>query len=145
MIYGQNPQKESRPVQTDADGKLLVGGTAAVASGAGSTVTATISNGQTLSAAVDLGNQRLGRIGCPASVDGNTTLSFMTSHDGVTYRALFDAYGTEYTVTIAANRSVVPDLTMFASARYLKVRFGKSTAAGTAATADRAFDLSTLA
>lgn len=118
---------------------------AQVVSGAGTTVQASIAIGQTLSGFIDLGNSRLGRIGCPASVDGNTILSFETSHDGVSSRPLFDQYGTEYTVTIAANRSVVPDLTMFAAARYIKVRFGKSTAAGTVATAARTFDLSTLA
>lgn len=116
-----------------------------VKSGAGTVVQGTIVNGQTLSGSIDLGNARLGRIGCPASVDGNTKLSFQTSHDGVSFRNLFDAFGSEYTVVIAADRSVVPDLTMFAGARYLKVRFGTSAVPGTGATANRTFDISTLA
>lgn len=116
-----------------------------VKSGAASSVQAAIATGQTLSGFIDLGNQRLGRIGCPANVDANTKLSFETSHDGVTSRPLFDEFGTEYSIVIGASRSVVPDLTKFAAARWIKIRYGLSTAAGTVAAATRTFDLSLLA
>lgn len=116
-----------------------------VKSGPGTTVSVVIANGATLSPSVDLGNGRLGRIGCPSNIDGNTKLSFMTSHDNVTFRVLRDEYGVEYTVVPVVDSGVVPNLGMFAAARYLKVRFGTSTAAGTAATASRTFDLTLLA
>lgn len=101
-----------------------------------------IANGQSLSAVLDLGNYRLGRIGLPASFEG-TKLSFQTSHDGVTFRDLYDAFG-EYTTVAGASRSVVPDLTMFASARYLKIRSGTS-ASPSVVGAARTLDITTLA
>lgn len=116
----------------------------AVASGPGSSVQVVIANGQSLSPTIDLGNARLGRIGLPGNIDGAAKLSFQTSHDGATWRNLFDAFGSEYTVAVAVDRSVVPDLTMFAAARYLKIRLDTS-AAPKLATANRTIDISTLA
>lgn len=122
----------------------VAGAEFAVKTAAGGVVSPVVAIGQSLSPAIDLGNGRLGRIGCPAAMDGATKLTFQTSHDGATFRDLYDQFGTEYSVTVAVNRSVVPDLTMFAAARYLKVRMGTG-AVAVVATVARTFDLSTLA
>jgi hypothetical protein len=87
--------------------------------------TVTISNGQSLSPAIDLGTARLARIGMPASWT-TANLTFQSSTDNVTYRDLYDAYGNEYTVQAAAGRSILINLADFLSIRYLKIRSGTS-------------------
>lgn len=115
-----------------------------VRSGPGTVVQATVTAGTSLSAAIDLDNARLGRIGCPAAVDG-TKLTFQTSTAiNGTFRDLYKDDGNEYTVTIAANRACGVDLSMFATVRFLKVRQGVAAAANNAA-ADRVYDLSLMA
>jgi hypothetical protein len=113
-----------------------------VASGKGASFEATIANGASLSSAVDLQAYRLGRIVLPAAIDG-TAMTFQTSLDGVTWKNLYNEFGSEYSVVIGADRSVVPDLTMFAAAAWLKVRTGTA-AAPTAQTAARTIQLATL-
>jgi hypothetical protein len=93
--------------------------------------TANIANGASLSAALALGNCTAARIGMPAVVTGSgtTTLTFQTSHDGVTYKDFYDEYGNEYTVAagkVTQGRSYKLPLADFASIPYLKVRLGTS-------------------
>ena len=116
-------------------------GAAYVASGKGATFEATIANGASLSSAVDLQAYRLGRIVLPAAIDG-TVMTFQTSLDGKTWKNLYNDVG-EYSVPIGADRSVVPDLTMFAAAAWLKVRTGTA-AAGTPQSAARTIHVATL-
>lgn len=93
---------------------------------------------------VDLGTYRLGRIGFPADIGTATAMTFATSHDGQTYRDLYDAFGVEYSVKALAGKAVVPDLTMFAAARFVKIRFGTGATANVYANA-RTVTLSCLA
>lgn len=143
MIYGQNPSKESRPIQTDSSGRLLLGGDAVTAPGSEGTTamavqqvapklsTATIANGASLSDALDLGTLRPGRLVMPAAWTA-AAISFDVSADGVTYGPLYDQYGVEVSISSAnavASRQIVLDPPLFLSVRYLKVRSGLNGAA----------------
>jgi hypothetical protein len=90
----------------------------------------TISNGTSLSAAVDLETTagigaRLARIDMPAAWTA-ANLTFQASTDGVTYNNLFDSSGGEYTVTAAANAAIIVPLADFIGIRFLKIRSGTS-------------------
>jgi hypothetical protein len=86
---------------------------------------ATIANGQSLSGALNLGGLRLFRIATPTAITG-TTLTFQASYDGTTWNNLYDATGTEVSMTVAASRSIVIDPAVFASVNHLKIRSGTS-------------------
>jgi len=130
MMYAQNPSKESRPVQSDADGNLLV--TAAEATGLPvapvntAAITVTIANGASLSNAIDLGVARAGAIITPAAWTA-ASLTVLVSHDGVTYSSLYDDADTEFaiaTANMATGRSRTLPLVTFLPYRYLKFRSG---------------------
>lgn len=163
MIYGQNPSKESRPIQTDATGKLLFSsadtagplGTQADAAagsdtgtfslialfkrllqkatsglrmtaGAGSSVTAQIANGASVSGTFDFGtDQRPCRIIMPGTWT-TADLTVQTSIDGATWNNLHDVYGTEYTIKAAASRSINLPIADFLGVRYMRLRSGTS-------------------
>lgn len=78
-----------------------------------------------LSAAIDLGTARLGRIAMPAGWNA-ANLTLQTSVDGVTFNNLHKDDGTEYTITAAAGRSILVPLADMLSVRYLKLRSGTS-------------------
>lgn len=86
-------------------------------------VTATIDNGASLSDAVHVRDQTLVAVAMPASWTA-ASLTFQASHDGTTYRDVYDAEGTEFEVAAAASRWIALDPADFASAAYLKVRSG---------------------
>lgn len=105
-----------------------------------SVTTATISSGQSLSAAVDLGAEyELVRVALPASWDA-ANLTLQASEDGSTYNNLYDAFGVEYTLVAAASRDIVITTGDLRGIRYLKIRSGTS---GTpvSQTADRVITL----
>ena len=87
--------------------------------------TASISNGQSLSGAIDLGGARLAYIQMPASWTA-AALTFQASADGVTYVDLYDNDGVEYSASVAASQGIIVPLTDFLGIRYLKVRSGTS-------------------
>jgi len=89
------------------------------------TATATIANGESLSAAVDLGTGRLAGIVMPAAWTA-ANLTFQTSPDGVTWRDRYDWLGGEVTVVAAAARSIQVNLADWLGVRFLKVRSGTS-------------------
>jgi hypothetical protein len=89
---------------------------------------ATIANGESLSSAVDLQDGRAARIDMPSAWTA-ADLTFQVSPDGNTYTDLYEADGTEYTVTAAASRSIILPIADFLGIRYLKVRSGTSAAA----------------
>jgi len=101
------------------DGSYPAPGTRTLAS-------STISNGTSLSSAIDFGASTLFGIQIPSSWT-TANLTFQASADGVTYGNLYDSTGTEVTVTAAASEFIV-----FASPapwlgiRYLKIRSGTS-------------------
>jgi hypothetical protein len=93
-----------------------------------SSLPALISNGTSLSPAVDLGLQCLVRIDMPAAWT-TAALTFQVSVDGVTYRNLYDYSGNEFTVvsTVAlANRAITVVIVDWLSVRFIKVRSGTS-------------------
>lgn len=85
----------------------------------------TIANGQSLSSAVVLGEDRLVGIAMPADWTA-ANLTFQVSHDGSTYNNLYDDSGAEITVTAADDRYIALDLTVFAGIQDLKIRSGTS-------------------
>jgi len=122
---------------TDAEVVATVG--AAIVS-----TTAVVASGQSLSAAVSLALGRPAGVQLPANIDSATKLSFQVSYDGgSTYDNFYDAYGNEYSVTVAASRSVPLEVKDFIGATHLKVRLGLAAAAVTA-TADRTIILALL-
>ena len=85
----------------------------------------TISNGQSLSPAVDLGTGRLKAILMPAAWTA-ASLSFQASPDGVTYGEAIYQDGTAISATVAAAQYIIVDGTRFEGARYIKIRSGTS-------------------
>lgn len=87
---------------------------------------AVITNSASLSSALDLGTNRLAQIVIPSSWT-TANLTFQTSADGTTYNDLYNAGGTEISVTVGgASRAIVLAPADFISVRYLKVRSGTS-------------------
>lgn len=88
-----------------------------------------------LSPVIDLEDYQLFAFEMPAAWTA-ANLTFQGSSDGVTFKDLYDGYGSEISLTVAANRIVVPDLSVLATVRYIKIRSGTS-AAVVAQAADR--------
>jgi hypothetical protein len=120
-------------VQVGADGVLSAGRT---------TVSATIANGASLSAAIDLGDSRaLAAIVMPASwTTANPT--FQASPDGTSYFDVYDG-GAERSVTASTSRVISVAIVDWLGLLYLKIRSGTS---GTPVTqgADRTLTLITV-
>lgn len=87
----------------------------------------TIANGASLSGAVDMRTCTAARIIMPAAWT-TANLTFQLSSDGVTYNDLYDEFGNEITVVVAANRTVRLAPGEWWVLRFLKLRSG--TAAG---------------
>jgi len=90
--------------------------------------TTTISSGQSLSSAIDLGSSTLFAIQMPAAWTTAANITFQASYDGVTYCNMYDSNGTEMTVTgVAASEFIVLALpTQWIGVRFLKIRSGTS-------------------
>lgn len=86
------------------------------------TLTATISNGNSLSDAIDLKGFVLVNIQMPATWT-TAVLSFQGSYDGVTYNDIYDNIGVEVTASAGASRCIC-ELFKLAGFRYLKIRSG---------------------
>lgn len=88
-------------------------------------VNATIANGASLSGAVDIGAaRRLLSITMPAAWTA-AGITLQISNDGTNYADVYDAYGTEYAMTVAASRCVLIPADL-RRVRYLKIRSGTS-------------------
>jgi hypothetical protein len=92
------------------------------------TVTVTITNGTSLSAAVDIGNAGIVRVLMPATWTA-AVLTAQVSQDNATFYDLYNADGTEWSATVAANHAVVMDVTVWTGMRYVKLRSGTGGAA----------------
>lgn len=95
--------------------------------------TATIANGGSLSAAVDLGPERLVGLITPAAWTA-AAITFDVSSDGSTYAPLYDSAGVEVSIpsasiAINAARAFTLDAATFAAWQYVKVRSGVNGAA----------------
>ena len=93
--------------------------------GVRSTAAATIASGGSLSGAVDIGDNVVVGIVIPAAWTV-AVITFDASIDGTTYGPLYDRYGTEYTVQVAAARAIPLSIQDFVGFRYLKIRSGTS-------------------
>lgn len=101
---------------------------------------ALIANGTSLSAAVNLANQRLYAIQMPAAWDA-AALTFQGSYDGVTFANVYDVTNAELSYTVAAARFyVLPSTPLLIGLKFLKVRSGPS-ATPVNQTADRFLQL----
>lgn len=88
-------------------------------------VTFSIAQSASLSSAVDMRACTMARIIMPAAMTG-TALTFQHSEDGVTYTNLYDAFGSEVTITSAASRTIILSPGDWWILRFLKVRSGTS-------------------
>lgn len=87
------------------------------------TSTVTIAVGASLSGVLDTAHKAILAFSCPAGMEG-TAFTFQTSYDAITYQDLYDKFGTEVSVTVAASRNVRVDLSDHLHARYWKIRTG---------------------
>lgn len=94
-------------------------------------VTANIANANSLSAAIDLGDQRVHRISFPAAWTA-ADLTFSVSYDGANYADLWfnsaEVKIPSADIPTAAARSIVLDPIVFLGVRWLKLRSGTSAA-----------------
>lgn len=88
----------------------------------------TIANGQSVSPAAAIGGYHVVGILMPAAWTA-AALSFQGSLDDVTFRPLFDRYGTEVSFTVAASRLLIVSPTDLGTLKSLKLQSGTSTAA----------------
>jgi hypothetical protein len=102
-----------------------------------STTTATITSGQSLSAAVNLGGRIACRIELPDTFDP-TTVTFEVSTDGTNYKIAKDVEGLEIAATDSslARNSIPLAYDYWQSVKYMKVRGGTAASPSTVA-ADR--------
>lgn len=119
---------QSGPAQSDARGRTIIVGDGGVpiptTGGNRSSVTATIANGASLSAAIDLGaNYFAVSLTMPAAWTA-ASLSFQTSVDNVTFNEMSDVLGALVSLTVSASTDLALDGTTFIGRRYIKVRSG---------------------
>lgn len=88
-----------------------------------SRLTATIANGQAITASIYLRDQPLVAIQMPASWTA-ANLTFQGSNDNTNFFDVYNLDGDEYTVTAAASRYIVLSPFEFQWARYIKIRSG---------------------
>lgn len=102
-------------------------------------ISVTISSGQSLSAAVDLGNYRAFALVTPSTFEP-TSLTFQVSPNGADWYNLYDSTGTEKSVTCSTSRAVILTPADFYGFQYLKIRGGTS-GSPTSVAADRVVKL----
>ena len=88
-------------------------------------ITVTIANGASLSDAADMKGHSLVALEMPAAWTA-ADITFEASPDGVTYNDVHIEAGTERTLTVAVDRFVLMDQTLWKGVRFLKVRSGTS-------------------
>lgn len=102
-------------------------------------VTATILNGNSTSDTQNIKGYTLVALLIPAAWT-SATITFQVSYDGVTFYNLYQADGTEYTLTVAASQAIVLPPSDFVSIDYIIIRSGTSGSPVTQG-ADRALTL----
>lgn len=85
--------------------------------------TVTITSGNSITSAIDLGRERLAGIGIPAAWTA-ASIGFTVSHNGTTFYDLFDRNGNEYLLSVAADRCITLDIADLSAYRFIKVRSG---------------------
>jgi hypothetical protein len=91
-------------------------------------LTATIANGASLSAALDLSERTPVALLMPAAWTA-ASITFQASFDNSTFYNVFTAAGSEYTLTVDVDQYIIIDPVNLAGASYLKVRSGTAAAA----------------
>ena len=86
-----------------------------------------IAAGTALSPAVCVFNSRLVAIQMPAAWTA-AVLTFQVSMDNLTYTDLYDSFGSEVSVAVAASHGVSLDVTVFAGWAFFKIRSGTGAA-----------------
>lgn len=84
-------------------------------------LTATILNGATTSNEVDCGHARAVRLSMPGAFTGVSLSLQVPAADGVTYQTLYRDDGSVYTITVAAGREVLLNLTDLLSVSKFKL------------------------
>jgi hypothetical protein len=83
----------------------------------------TITNGQSLSPAVDMGGTTLVSIQMPAAWTA-AGITLQGSSDGVSFFNIFSSTGVEYALAAAASSFIVLDPVDMLGVRYMKIRSG---------------------
>jgi len=121
-VSAQDLQNLSYTIDTWDDGtKTLRTTPQSVAAPTKTVVTATITSGQSASAAVDLGGSSICGLICPAALTG-TSLSIQgASTSGGTYTTLKDILGNAATFSFTANQAYYVDPIVTAGFQYIKI------------------------
>lgn len=88
-----------------------------------SQITATVPNGQAITASIDLKDQPILAIRMPASWT-TANITFQSSQNGTDWLDVYNMFGDEFTVTAAAGRVIVMSPFDFQWGRYIKIRSG---------------------
>lgn len=99
----------------------------------------TISSGESLSGALDLGVYRLVGISTPSTLEPST-LTFQASVDGITWNNIYTSVGVETSISCSTSRRIILSPADFYGIRYIKVR-GGTAASPTTVAADRVIKL----
>lgn len=95
----------------------------------GDDIAVTIAAGAALSDEINLGGLRLFQLDMPSAVTGTVVTFQKWSATQQKFLDMTDSYGSEISVTVAADKSVgLPDIVSFSAASRLKIRFGTSAA-----------------
>lgn len=89
------------------------------------TRTATIANGESLSAAIEIDGSAVVGVVMPASWTA-ANLTLQASHDDTTFNNVYDELGTEKTVVASTSRYIPLNPADFLGANSIKVRSGTS-------------------
>ena len=84
------------------------------------TVTFTIAQSGTASAAVDLKACTMARLHMPSAWD-TANLEVQLSTDGITYKTAYDSYGNKVTITAAADREIILSAGDWWGVRWMKL------------------------
>lgn len=85
----------------------------------------TIANGAQLSSAVDLLGFTLCAVETPGTFTG-TAITFEVSSDNSTFVPVHKEDGNAYSITVAASRATIVDISKFRGFRYLKIKSGSA-------------------
>jgi len=86
-------------------------------------VTVTIANAESVSGAANLEGRGVVRLDMPAAWT-EAVITVQLSNDGTTWRNAYTQFGTEYTITAAADQSILLDPSDLASATHIRLRSG---------------------
>ena len=86
-------------------------------------LTATIANGGSLSAAIDLNERTPVALLMPAAWTA-ADVTFQASLNNTTFYNVYDEAGSEYTLTVDVDQYIILDPVDLAGARYIKIRSG---------------------